>query len=144
MHSVRHVIRSRILTSVQPGQSVHEAAVIMADSGIGAVPVVEGDQLVGIFSQRDLLTRVVVPGLDPSATRVSEVMTRDVITADVGDRTDPCAEKMLARRCRHLPVTSGGKVIAMLSLRDVLSDELEERDEEIRNLRAYIHQEGPH
>ncbi|MGH0037628.1 MAG: CBS domain-containing protein [Myxococcota bacterium] len=144
MHSVRDVIRNRSLVAVNPEQSVYSVAVTMTEAGVGAVPVIEGDRLVGIFSERDLLVRVVVPGRDPDAVQVAQVMTRDVITADIGDRTHPCMEKMRARNCRHLPVISDGRVIAMLSTRDFLRDELEERDEEIRNLRAYLHQDGPH
>jgi CBS domain-containing protein len=62
----------------------------------------------------------------------------------VGDRTNPCIAKMRAHNCRHLPILSAGRVIAMLSMRDLLRDEIEERNEEIRHLRAYIHQDPPH
>jgi CBS domain-containing protein len=143
MHSVQDIIRSRALVSVSPDQSVYSAAVTMTEAGVGAVPVIEGDRLLGVFSERDLLARIVVPGRDPAKTAVSAVMTRDVITADVSDRTDPCMRKMRARNCRHLPVMASGRVIAMLSMRDFLRDELEERDQEIRHLRAYLHQDGP-
>lgn len=144
MHSVRDVIRSRSLVSVRPEQSVLEVAGVMADSHVGAVPVVDGERLVGIFSERDLLVRVVVPRRDPATVPVSAVMTREVVTASVEDRTNPCIEKMRAHNCRHLPVISSGSVIAMLSMRDFLRDEIEERDAEIRHLRAYLHQDGPH
>jgi CBS domain-containing protein len=123
--------------------SIYDTAALMTRAGVGAVPILEGETLVGIFSERDLMARVVVPLLDPKGTPVSAVMTRDVVTAEVHDRTDPCIDKMRARNCRHLPVMAGGRVIAVLSMRDLLRDELEERDEEIRSLRQYLHQDGP-
>jgi CBS domain-containing protein len=144
MHRVEQVIRERQLVSTRPDTSVYDVALLMTESGVGAVPILDADRLVGVFSERDLMTRVLVAGRDPKATPVSEVMTREVVTADVSDRTDPCMEKMRASKCRHLPVISEGRVIAMLSMRDLLRDEIEKRNEEIRHLRAYLHQDGSH
>jgi len=144
MRNVQHVIRNRPLVAAHPHQSVFDVAVTMSDSGVGAVPVIEDERLVGVFSERDLMSRVVAVGRDPTRTTVADVMTRDVVTADVRDRGEPCVRRMRSRNCRHLPVVSDGRVIAMVSLRDFLRDELEEQKEEIRHLRAYIHQEGPH
>jgi predicted transcriptional regulator len=86
------------------------------------------------------MTRVVVSGRDPRATRISDVMTHDVVTASLDDTVDSCVEKMRSADCRHLPVVHEGRVISMLSMRDLLRNEIEEQTEEIRNLRAYIHQ----
>ncbi len=144
MHTVQHVLGLRNLVTARPEQSAYEAACLMAESGVGALPIVSGGRLVGVFSERDLMTRVLVPRLDPKATAVGDVMTRDIVTAHVEERTESCVEKMRARNCRHLPVLSGNQLLAMLSMRDLLRDELEERDEEISHLRAYIHQPGPH
>ena len=143
MHSVQHVIQSRNLVSVTLDTSVYDVALLMTERRVGAISVLENEQLVGIFSERDLMTRVLVAGRDPKSTPVSTVMTRKVITAQLDDRTNSCVEKMKAGNCRHLPVMARGRVIAMLSMRDLLRDELEERDEEIRQLREYLHQEGP-
>jgi CBS domain-containing protein len=112
----------------------------MAEAGVGAIIVLEGDALVGIFSERDLMTRVVVARRDPAETPVSAVMTRDVVTADVRDRVDACEDKMRRAGCRHLPVLAEGRVIGMISMRDLLRDELEEERHELEELRAYIHQ----
>jgi CBS domain-containing protein len=89
------------------------------------------------------MTRVVVPGLDPATTRVAEVMSREVVTAELREPREQCLEKMQRHGCRHLPVMAGGRVIAMLSMRDLLRDEIEEQVEEIRHLRAYVHQTPP-
>ena len=89
------------------------------------------------------MTRVVVAGRDPYATRVEAVMTHRVVTAGLDETVERCLEKMRRADCRHLPVVHDGRVISMLSMRDLLRDEIEEQIEEIRNLRAYIHQAPP-
>jgi len=136
---LRDVIQERRVTAT-PDTSVHAVAVMMSKGRVGAISVVEGDRLVGIFSERDLMTRVVVPRLDIDETRVCEVMTREVATAALDDLVGECVEKMQRMRCRHLPVISDGRVTGMVSMRDLLKNELEEQGDEIRNLKAYIHQ----
>jgi CBS domain-containing protein len=140
MHVLAQVIRNRGLVSARPFESALDAACRMNEAQVGALVVLDGDVLVGIFSERDLMTRVVVARRDPSATPVSAVMTRDVITAEIDDRVDACEEKMRRTGCRHLPVLVGGRVVGMISMRDLLRDELEEERHEIRELRAYLHQ----
>lgn len=140
MHRLRHVIQRQQLISAPPTATVYDAAVEMSRAHVGAIPIVDDDRLVGIFSERDLMTRVIVRGRDPRTTRVSEVMTHEVVTATTEEHVDFCLEKMRKAGCRHLPVEIGGRVIAMISMRDLLRDELREQDEEIRNLRAYLHQ----
>jgi CBS domain-containing protein len=140
MHRLRHVFQRRNVVSAPPGATVYEVAARMSAEGVGAVPIVEEDRLVGIFSERDLMTRVVVPRRDPERTLVADVMTREVVTATIDEHVDFCVEKMRKVGCRHLPVLSGGKLVAVLSMRDLLRDEVEEQDLEIRHLRAYLHQ----
>ncbi len=120
--------------------SVYDVATRMAEAGVGAIPILDQEKLVGVFSERDLMTRVVVPERNPKGIRVGEVMTRSVVTASLDDRVAECLKKMRRAGCRHLPVLGDGQVIAMVSMRDLLRDEIEEQDEEIRHLRAYLHQ----
>jgi CBS domain-containing protein len=140
MHRLRHVFQRRNVVSAAPGASVYAVAARMSAESVGAVPILEEDRLVGIFSERDLMTRVVVPRRDPERTLVAEVMTRDVVTATLEEHVAFCVQKMQQVGCRHLPILSGGRLIAVLSMRDLLRDELEEQDLEIRHLRAYLHQ----
>lgn len=140
MHRLRELIQKRGVVTAPPDVSVHAVAVIMKKGRVGAIAIVEGDRLVGVFSERDLMTRVVVPRLDVDETRVSEVMTRDVVTATLEDSVGQCVEKMQRMRCRHLPVVDDGQVTGMVSMRDLLKDELREQVNEIRHLKAYIHQ----
>ncbi len=140
MHRLRSVLLRQHLVHAAPGASVYEAAHTMVESRVGAIAILDDEHLVGIFSERDLMTRVLVPRRDADRTPVSEVMTREIVTADVGDHIDDCLEKMRAAGCRHLPVLVDGRVIAMVSMRDLLRDEIEEQGQEIRHLRAYLHQ----
>lgn len=141
MHVLAQVIRNRGLVSAHPDESAFDVSRRMCEARVGAIVVLEGDALVGIFSERDLMTRVVVARRDPADTPVSAVMTRDLVTAEIADKVDACEAKMLRAGCRHLPVLAQGRVIGMLSMRDLLRDELEEERHEVRALRAYIHQE---
>lgn len=141
MHTLRQVIQRLNLISAHPEALVIDVAVAMSEGRVGAIPIIEGERLVGIFSERDLMTRVVVPGKDPHRTRVEEVMTHKVVVAGIDESVDRCLEKMQRAGCRHLPVVQDGRVISMLSMRDLLRDEIEEQEEEIRSLRSYIHQE---
>jgi CBS domain-containing protein len=140
MHTLRHVVQRLNLVSAQPEANVIDVAIAMSEGRIGAIPIIEGERLVGIFSERDLMTRVVVAGRDARRTRVEDVMTHKVVTAGLDETVERCLEKMQRAGCRHLPVVHEGRVVAMLSMRDLLRDEIEEQGEEIRNLRAYIHQ----
>ena len=140
MHRLRHVIQRRNAISASPEATVYEVAALMTAAGVGAIPILEGEVLVGIFTERDLMGRVVVPRRDPERTRVAEVMTSQVVTATLEEPVDDCVEKMRTTGCRHLPVLAEGRLIGMLSLRDLLRDELEEQGDELRHLRAYLHQ----
>ena len=141
MHRLRHVFERRDVVTALPTDSVYEVAATMSAARVGALPIIDdGERLVGIFSERDLMTRVVVPRLDLDRTLVGDVMTREVVTATLEDHVDFCVEKMRTAGCRHLPVLSGERVIGVFSMRDLLRDELEEQTQEIHQLRAYLHQ----
>jgi CBS domain-containing protein len=143
VHTLEQILRNRNLLAAHPADPVLEVLRRMTDARVGAVVVIEDERLVGVFSERDLMTRVVVPRCDPAATPVGDVMTREVMTADLSEGRDACLQKMQRRGCRHLPVLANGHVIAMLSMRDLLWDEIEEQVEEIRHLRAYVYQTPP-
>jgi CBS domain-containing protein len=131
--------RSPIVNTLSPDQTVSEAARVMADRHVGAVLLVEGGRLVGIFSERDLLQRVVVQGASPERTQLRTVMTRDPITAGPDDDRMVAVLKMREKGCRHLPVVTEGMVVDTVSIRDLLFDEIEERTTEIEELKRYIH-----
>ncbi len=139
MHTLRRLIRRRELVAAAPSATVMRVAQLMTEAHVGALCILEGDLLVGIFSERDLMTRVVVAGRDPHTTPVGDVMTRSVITAGMNDTRGECLSKMRQEGFRHLPVLEDGRAVAMLSMRDLLRDEIEEQREEIVVLQAYLH-----
>jgi CBS domain-containing protein len=130
--------RSPVLHIVSPEQMVMDAVAIMAARRIGAVPVVEKGRLIGIFSERDVVRRVVAAGRPIEKTRIAEVMTPDPVTAAPADERALAMRKMESIGCRHLPVVQHGALVDMLSIRDLLFDELEERAEAVESLRRYI------
>jgi CBS domain-containing protein len=143
MQTIRPLLAGKQVHAVSPTMTVLDVARTMCDKRIGAIVVIEGSTPVGVFSERDLMERVVVRGLDPARLRVDEVMTRDIVTAGPDDSPVDCMRRMQARGCRHLPILDADKVIAMLSLRDLLRVEIEEKNEEIRWMNAYIHDVPP-
>lgn len=123
--------------------TVIDAVRIMVGHNVGALPVLDDGRLVGVFSERDLMRRVIVQGLDPQATRVSEVMTRDLITTGVNDDHTTAMKIMSDHRVRHLPVMDNGRIVGFVSLRDLMRVEVEGKDHEIRSLTNYIHYVPP-
>jgi len=141
MGNLAHILarRNPVLCVLSQTNTVAEAVGILAQRQLGALLVVdERGRLTGIFSERDLLRRVLAEGLEPEDTTLAEVMTPDPITAKPGEEREVAIAKMRRAGCRHLPVTVDGQVIDMLSMRDLLFVELEERQSEVVQLRAYI------
>jgi CBS domain-containing protein len=119
-------------------QSVLELARAMVERNIGAVPVLRDGELVGIFSERDLMRRVVAEGRDPATTCVAEVMTDDPLTVGPGEDVETCMILMRRHGFRHLPICEGKLLKGLVSLRDILLHDLNEKDHDIRMMRAYI------
>jgi CBS domain-containing protein len=130
--------RSPVLNVLSPDQTVAEAVRVMTDRHVGAVLLVEAGALVGIFSERDLLRRVIVQGASPTDTRLRTVMTRDPITASPDEERMLAVLKMRESGCRHLPIVKEGAVVDMVSIRDLLFEEIDDRQAEIADLRRYI------
>lgn len=113
------------LITVSGDMSAHEAARTMADAKIGAVLVVEDDKVAGIFTERDLMSRVVAADRDGHHTTIREVMTKDVTTVQADDAAIDCLETMAEGKFRHMPVVDGaGRPIGMLSQRDFVATTL--------------------
>jgi CBS domain-containing protein len=119
-------------------QSVFDVAQAMVDRNIGAVPVLRDGLLIGIFSERDLMKRVVVEGRDSRNTRVDEVMTEEPLTVTPDESLENCMLLMRRHGFRHLPVCEGKRLQGIVSLRDILLHDLSEKDHEVRMMRAYI------
>lgn len=139
MKTIGTVVEGREVYHIGADRTVREASRYMTERRVGAVAVLEENRLAGILSERDIMGRVVAKGLDPDATPVRQVMTQDLVVANVRDSHDDGLRKMRQAGCRHLPVVEGDRLVGMVSQRDLLQVDLTEKDEEIRWLNAYIH-----
>jgi CBS domain-containing protein len=139
MNRLNSIIQGREIYSLKQDWTVLEAARYMAEKRIGAAPVLDGERVVGVFSERDLMTRVVVAGRNAHQTCVSDVMTRNIVTASPDDSYEEGVKRMQQAKCRHLPVVKDGRFLGFISLRDLLQVEIEEQAEEIKHMNEYIH-----
>ena len=139
MMLIRHVIRDREPYSMRESTTVQEAAEFMASRNIGAICIVDdGGKLLGVFSERDVLRRVVVQKRDPATVKVRDVLSelRAVINCD--ETPHQALERMELIGTRHLPVVDGERWVGMLSMRDLMRVELSEQGDEIKLLHEYI------
>lgn len=133
------LIKAQDTYQAEPGYSVLETVRAMVERNIGAVPILHYGKLVGIFSERDLMKRVVAEGRDPRSTCMAEVMTDDPLTISMNEELENCMALMRRHGFRHLPVCHDGQLVGIVSLRDILLHDLSEKDDEVRMMRAYIH-----
>lgn len=131
MKQIAELIEGQTLYVIEPGMNVRAAAQTMSDRNVGAVAVVDSGRLAGIFSERDIMSRVVAKGLDPEGTPVAVVMSKELVVADPQEDVDAALQKMHSIRARHLPVVDDGKLVGMISIRDLL-----EVDDEQQRARA--------
>jgi CBS domain-containing protein len=139
MKPIADLIGGRPVHALPESTPVLDAVRAMDVHRVGAMLVLDAeDKLAGIFTERDLMVRVVVPGRDPGAVTLHDVMTRDLFTAAPEDQAHDVARKLQARHIRHVPIVTGGHVVGILSLRDLLAAHLEEKEREVHDLTAYI------
>ena len=141
MKLVKHLLdtKGRHIISISPDASVLDAITLMADKSIGSLLVMDSDEnLLGIVTERDYARKVIVKGRSSRETRVSDIMTVDVMTAAMDNRVDQCMELMSNRKIRHLPVVDGNQVIGLISLGDLVQAIIADQQEEIEHLESYI------
>ena len=140
MKTVRELVegKEQRLLSVAPDDSVYAALKKMAQHDIGALVVVSGDKLVGVFSERDYARRVILEGKSSRDTQVSEIMTRQVICVSPERTADQCMAVMTQKRVRHLPVIENTKVVAVISIGDVVREMISNQQHTIEQLEQYI------
>jgi len=129
--------------SIAPTAMIFDAIAFMADKNIGALPVVENDKLIGIISERDYTRKVILKGKSSKETRVQEIMTQQLVTANPGDTVVDCMRVMTEKRVRHLPVMEEGKMTGMLSIGDVVKWVISAQAATIDNLEQYISGASP-
>lgn len=124
--------------SIAPHRPVFDALVVLAEYEIGALMVLEGEKLVGIFSERDYAREVVLKGKSSKTTAVSEVMTANVISVKLTDTVEQAMTVMTEKRIRHLPVLDSAKVVGMLSIGDLVKETIDYQQRLIKQLESYI------
>jgi CBS domain-containing protein len=124
--------------TIMPDTTAYEALQIMAEKDVGALLVVEGSSLLGIFTERDYSRKVVLKGRSSKETPVSELMTISVYCVSPEDTTEQCMEIMNCRHLRHLPVLEGGHLVGLVSIRDVVKMIISEKETTIKDLELFI------
>ncbi len=141
MISVKNLLEGKRINQmfhVAPDQMVIEALELMAEKNIGAVMVMEGDRLAGIFSERDYARKGIIKGRKAKSTPIEEVMTPNVFTVTTEMRIEDCMQLFSEKRIRHLPVLEHGKVVGMISISDVVTAIMQEQKMHINFLEQYI------
>jgi len=143
MEKVKKLLTGRRLTFVTPEMTVTDVASKMAEQKIGSVVVLENGELKGIFTERDILNRVVSQGKDPNELKVSEVMTVDVAICSADDSYEECLAQMRQVGCRHMPVVEDDRLIGILSIRDLLRHHISVKESEIRMMNSLYRYQPP-
>jgi CBS domain-containing protein len=140
MVTVRHLLdgKQKVLWSVDPDDPVLEIIQSMATHHVGALPVLRGEELLGIVSERDYARKVALLGRSATDTPVRQIMSSPVITVTPETSLNECMQLVTDHRVRHLPVVEGGRVIGMISIGDLVKAVIDEQQHKIDDLERYI------
>jgi CBS domain-containing protein len=140
MKTLRDVCSSKPMYYASTGWNVYDVVCQMAKNNVGAIPVLDGaGRLRGIFSERDLMTRCAFRKVNIETTKVDDVMTRGVIVMEAHDTIEDCMKIMRQEGIRHMPVRDGESLIGVISMRDLMQEEVEMQRQEIENLSTFIY-----
>jgi CBS domain-containing protein len=128
----------RLVYSIRPDATVREALELMAQKNIGALLVMDGPALAGIFSERDYARKVVLQGRSSNDALVQDIMTAQVITVQAAQNIDECMQIMTDKHVRHLPILEGERVIGLISIGDVVREMMAHQKTIIEQLHSYI------
>jgi CBS domain-containing protein len=145
MDTVGHILKEKghVVHTTGPKDSVLHAVETMCGKKVGSLLVSEAGRPVGIITERDLMTDVVLARRDPAKTRVEEVMATDVVCVDPSTSTAEAMAIMTERRCRHLPVLEGSQIVGMISIGDLVRWASRNHEFEVRMLTDFIHGKYP-
>ncbi len=140
MSKVSEILKNKgdMVLSVESGESVFDAICLMSELNIGAVLVQDNDTISGIFTERDYLQKIALKSLSSKETKISDVMTKPVISAEPDDSVQKCMEIMTTCRCRHLPIVNKGKLLGIVSIGDLVKRLLDDKQSEVKKLSEYI------
>jgi len=140
MTTIRQILDKKgdEIASVGPDDTVYRALQKLAEHDIGALLVLEGERLLGIFSERDYARKVILEGRSSLDTPVRDVMVTGLVTAEPDDHVDHCMGVMTEKRIRHLPVLEGGQLIGLVSIGDLVKSVIDEQKSTIDQLVGYV------
>jgi len=140
MKPIAELIKDRKVFTVQKGTTIRKTAEFMSEHNIGLVPVLaEEGKLIGVFSERDLVRRVVSKNLDCNTVLVEDVMSTDLVFAGIDESYESCIQKMKSKGTRHILILDNEKLAGMISVRDLLEVDLTVKNEIIEVLHNYIY-----
>ena len=141
MKSVKQLLGAKgaQIYSVGPDSKVIDALRLMAEKNVGALVVLEGTRLIGIFSERDYARKVILQGKSSGEISVREIMTSDVVTIEPERTVEECMALVTSRRIRHLPVVENEQLLGVISIGDLVKEVIAEQEQTIRQLESYIH-----
>ena len=142
MITVAGILNNKVTAvfSVTSNTTVYDAIKLMSEKNIGALPVVDNNQLSGIFSERDYARKIILQNRTSQDTLISEIMTSVVITITPQDSIEHCMEMMSSKKIRHLPVIENDQLIGIISIGDVVTAIIQSQKETINHLQTYISQ----
>ena len=140
MSKVSEILENKgaMVLSVDSGENVFDAICLMSELNIGAVLVQDNDTISGIFTERDYLQKIALKSLSSKETKIGDVMTKPVISAEPNDSVQKCMETMTTCHCRHLPIVQNGKLLGIVSIGDLVKRLLDEKQTEVKKLSEYI------
>lgn len=139
MQSLKELFQNRSLYTVSSGTKIIDVVKYMAESNVGLVPVLQNGKLIGVFSERDLLKRVIAKDLSLEDTSVDDVMTKELIIAKSDETYEACLKKMKDAHIRHIIIIDDGLLYGVLSIRDLLEIDISVQKETIEVLNNYIY-----
>jgi CBS domain-containing protein len=141
MKTVEQLLQDKptALIGIGPTATVLDALKLLAEKNVGAVLVMEGHRLVGIFSERDYARKVALKGKSSADTPISDVMSRGVVCVGLAHTNEDCMSLMTSKHIRHLPVVDGERVVGLLSIGDLVKHLISEQQFVISQLESYIH-----
>ena len=139
MDSIKDILKGREVFTVQSGSTIKDVVGYMASKGVGLVPVMQQEKLIGVFSERDLVKRVIAKDKDLNSTMVNDVMSTNLVIAKVDESNESVLAKMKEAKTRHILIIDNDKLVGVLSLRDLLEIDLNQCKTTVEVLNNYIY-----
>jgi CBS domain-containing protein len=140
METIKEMLQNKNeLITIISGTSVYDAVLFMAEKSVGLVPVMEDGKLIGVFSERDLVKRVIAKNRDLKSTKVNDVMSTQLVIADINEGYESVLTKMKEAKIRHIIVIEDGKLAGVLSMRDLLEIDIDVHKSTVEVLHNYIY-----